>query len=113
MLFLTIEDETCIAIFLLWPDRFEICRCQIMSASMIAMRDGLHEEDEVIHMISDRIVDHDEMLRSIGGMDIAVAPGRDDRASGANQTERGRCDKSTTQQKWPGHLLPYLFLWPQ
>jgi error-prone DNA polymerase len=81
VLFVTIEDETGIANGILWPDRFEIYRRQIMSASMIAMRGRLQKEGEVIHIICDRITDHDDMLRSIGQMDFAVAPGRGDGAN--------------------------------
>jgi error-prone DNA polymerase len=51
-----------------------------MSASMIAMRGRLQKEGEVIHIICDRIVDHDLMPRSIGRMDFAVPPGRGDGA---------------------------------
>jgi error-prone DNA polymerase len=65
---------------LLWPNKFEIYRRQIMSASMIAMRGRLQKEGEVIHIICDRIIDHDAMLRSIGRMDFTVPPGRDDGA---------------------------------
>jgi error-prone DNA polymerase len=80
VLFVTIEDETGIANGILWPDRFEIYRRQVMSASMIAMRGRLQKEGEVIHIICDRITDHDDMLRSIGRMDFTVAPGRGDGA---------------------------------
>ncbi len=80
VLFVTIEDETGIANGILWPDRFEIYRRQVMSASMIAMRGRLQKEGEIIHIICDRITDHDDMLRSIGRMDFAVAPGRGDGA---------------------------------
>jgi error-prone DNA polymerase len=80
VLFVTIEDETGIANGILWPDRFEIYRRQIMSSSMIAMRGRLQKEGEVIHVICDRITNHDEMLRSIGRIDFAVAPGRGDGA---------------------------------
>ncbi|MGH6616027.1 error-prone DNA polymerase [Sphingomonas sp.] len=80
VLFVTIEDETGIANGILWPDRFEIYRRQVMSASMIAMRGRLQKEGEVIHIICDRITDHDDMLRSIGRMDFSVAPGRGDGA---------------------------------
>jgi len=45
------------------------------------MRGRLQKEGEVIHIICDRIVDHDAMLRSIGRMDFSVAPGRGDGAS--------------------------------
>ena len=81
VLFVTIEDETGVAQGILWPDRFEIYRRQVMSASMIAMRGRLQKEGEVIHIICDRIVDHDEMLRSVGRMDFKVAPGRGDGTS--------------------------------
>jgi error-prone DNA polymerase len=81
VLFVTIEDETGVAQGILWPDRFEIYRRQVMSASMIAMRGRLQKEGEVIHVICDRIIDHDAMLRSIGRMDFSVAPGRGDGAS--------------------------------
>ena len=81
VLFVTIEDETGVAQGILWPDRFETYRRQVMSASMIAMRGRLQKEGEVIHIICDRIVNHDAMLRSIGRTDFTVAPGRGDGAS--------------------------------
>jgi error-prone DNA polymerase len=81
VLFVTIEDETGIANGILWPNKFEIYRRQVMSASMIAMRGRLQKEGEIIHIICDRISDHDDMLRSIGRMDFTVAPGRGDGAT--------------------------------
>lgn len=81
VLFVTIEDETGIANGILWPNKFEIYRRQIMSASMIAMRGRLQKEGEIIHVICDRIIDHDDMLRSIAHTDFAVAPGRGDGAN--------------------------------
>src|SRR3546814_945086 len=80
LLFVTIEDETGIANGILWPDRFELYRRQVMSASMIAMRGRLQKEGEVIHIICDRITDHDAMLRSIAQGDVSIAPGRGDGA---------------------------------
>jgi error-prone DNA polymerase len=81
VLFITIEDETGIANGILWPDRFDIYRRQVMASSMIAMRGRLQKEGEVIHVICDRITDHDDMLRSIGRTRFQVAPGRGDGAS--------------------------------
>jgi error-prone DNA polymerase len=52
-----------------------------MSASMIAMRGRLQKEGEVIHIICDRIIDHDAMLRSMARTDFTVLPGRGDGAS--------------------------------
>lgn len=80
VLFVTIEDETGIANGILWPDRFDIYRRQIMSASMIAMRGRLQREGEVIHIICDRIVDHDALLRTVGRSDLSITPGRGDGA---------------------------------
>ena len=48
---------------------------------MIAMRGRLQKEGEVIHVICDRIIDHDEMLRSVGRRSFSVAPGRGDGAT--------------------------------
>jgi error-prone DNA polymerase len=81
VLFVTIEDETGVAQGILWPDRFEIYRRQVMSASMIAMRGKLQKEGEVIHIICDRITNHDAMLRSIAGRDFRVMPGHGDGAT--------------------------------
>jgi error-prone DNA polymerase len=49
VLFVTIEDETGIANGILWPDKFETYRRQIMSASMACGR--LQKEGEIIHVI--------------------------------------------------------------
>lgn len=45
-----------------------------------AMRGRLLKEGGVIHIICDRITDHDAMLHSIGRMDFTVTPGRGDGA---------------------------------
>ncbi len=82
VLFVTIEDETGIANGILWPDRFDIYRRPVMSASMVAMRGRVQKEGEVIHIICDRIVDQDAMLRRIGRTEFSVAPGRGDGATG-------------------------------
>ena len=52
-----------------------------MAASMIAIRGRLQKEGEVIHVIADRIVDHDALLGSIGRTGFAVAAGRGDGAT--------------------------------
>src|SRR3546814_6015850 len=63
VLFVTIEDETGIANGILWPDRFDIYRRQVLPASMIAIRGRLQKEGAVINIIWDRITDHDAILR--------------------------------------------------
>jgi error-prone DNA polymerase len=52
-----------------------------MSASMIAMRGRLQKEGEVIHVIVDRVIPRDDMLRSVGRMDMPVTFGRGDGAT--------------------------------
>ena len=80
VLFITVEDETGIANGILWPDRFDIYRRQVMAASMIAMRGRVQKEGEIIHIICDRITDHDAMLRQVGRSSLSIAPGRGDGA---------------------------------
>lgn len=91
VLFVTIEDETGIANGILWPDRFDIYRRPVMSASMIAMRGRLQKEGEVIHIICDRIIDHDGMLRAIAQVDVSIAPGRGDGARNGEGRTRETC----------------------
>lgn len=43
-----------------------------MSAEMIAMRGRLQKEGDVIHVICDRIVNHDEMWRAIAQTDFTA-----------------------------------------
>jgi len=105
VLFVTIEDETGIANGIVWPDRFETYRRQIMSASMIALRGRLQKEGEVIHVIADRIVDHDAMLRRIGERDFSLAPGRGDGAASGNgpdPRDPGRRDRGRRMAAPPG-----------
>jgi len=81
VLFVTIEDETGVANAILWPDKFETYRRQIMSASMIAVRGRLQIEGEIVHVIADRITNLDPMLRSIGRQDLNLPHGRGDGAA--------------------------------
>jgi error-prone DNA polymerase len=89
VLFITIEDETGVANGILWPDRFEKQRRAVMSASMVSLRGRLQKEGQVIHVIVDRVVPRDEMLRSIGRMDMPVPFGRGDGATHAGSPDRG------------------------
>jgi len=48
---------------------------------MMAMRGRVQKEGEIIHIICDRITDHNEMLRSIGRTALKLVPGRGDGAT--------------------------------
>jgi error-prone DNA polymerase len=57
---------------------------------MMAMRGRVQKEGEVIHIICDRITDHDAMLRSIGRTKLKLTPGRGDGATnGGSPDSRG------------------------
>jgi error-prone DNA polymerase len=89
VLFITIEDETGVANGILWPDRFEKQRRTVMSASMVSLRGRLQKEGQVIHVIVDRVIDRDDMLRSVGRMDFPLAHGRGDGATHPGAPDRG------------------------
>lgn len=89
VLFITIEDETGVANGILWPDRFEKQRRVVMSASMVSLRGRLQKEGQVIHVIVDRVVPRDDMLRSVGRMTMPVTFGRGNGATHAGSPDRG------------------------
>lgn len=62
----------------MWPNKFEIYRRATMSPSMITMRVRLQKEGEVIHIICDRILNQDDMLRLIGRTEFTGTPGPGD-----------------------------------
>ena len=82
VMFMTIEDETGVANLILWPDRFERQRRLVLSAGMIACHGRVQREGEVTHVITDRLEDLSELLRSVGERDEAV-PIRHGRGAGA------------------------------
>lgn len=81
VLFITIEDETGVANAILWPDRFEKQRRTVMSAAMVSIVGQVQREGEVIHVITDRVVDRTPMLRSIGDLELPRLTGRGDGAT--------------------------------
>ncbi|WP_419826226.1 error-prone DNA polymerase [Sphingomonas sp.] len=98
VLFLTIEDETGIANGIIWPDRFEAQRRTVMSAAMIGIRGRVQREGEVIHVISETIVDYTDMLRRVGDMDFQHRTGRGDGARHSGTPDRG--DAGYKQGGW-------------
>jgi error-prone DNA polymerase len=78
VLFVTLEDETGMAQAIVWADRFEKYRREVMSASMLAIKGRLQKEGEVIHVVADTVTDHDALLRSIGRTEFKPRPGPGD-----------------------------------
>lgn len=87
VLFITIEDETGVGNIILWPDRFEAHRTVIMSAAMIGIIGKVQREGEVIHIIADRIVDHTDLLRSVGDIDLPRLTSPADGATGGGSPD--------------------------
>ena len=81
-MFITIEDETGIANLILWADRFEKQRRLVLSAGMIACHGRVQREGEVTHVITDRLEDLSDLLRSVGDLDQSF-PMRHGRGDGA------------------------------
>ena len=81
VMFITIEDETGIANLVLWADRFEKQRRLVLSAGMVACHGRVQREGEVIHVVTDRLEDLSDLLRSVGGRDLPIEHGRGDGAT--------------------------------
>ena len=74
VMFITIEDETGVANLILWPDRFEKQRRLVLSAGMIACHGKVQREGDVIHVVTDRLEDLSDLLRSVGDRDEPFPP---------------------------------------
>jgi len=69
VMFITVEDETGVANLILWPDRYAKQRRLVLSAGMIACHGRVQREGEVVHVITDRLEDLSDLLRSVGERD--------------------------------------------
>jgi len=82
VMFITVEDETGVANLILWADRFEKQRRLVLSAAMIACHGRVQREGEVVHVITDKLEDLSDLLRSVGDQNDAF-PLRHGRGDGA------------------------------
>jgi len=83
VMFITIEDETGVANLIFWPDRYARQRRLVLTAGMLACHGHVQREGTVIHVITDRLEDLSDLLRSVGERDEAppVQHGRGDGAT--------------------------------
>jgi len=81
VMFITVEDETCVANLVIWPSVFARQRRVILGASMIACHGRVQREGIVVHVIADRLEDLSGLLRGVGERDLAVAHGRGDQVT--------------------------------
>ncbi len=98
--FVTLEDESGIANVIIWQQKFEAQRRIILSAAMISVKGRLQREGDVIHVITDRLEDHTQLLHSVGAMHF---PHRTSPGDGANQ---GGPDPRDKTRHRPRDLLP-------
>ncbi len=83
VMFITVEGETGVANLVLWADRFEAQRRLVLSAGMVACHGRVQREGDVIHVVTDRLEDLSDMLRSVGERNEAfpITHGRGDGAT--------------------------------
>ena len=72
VMFITIGDETGVANLILWPDRYAAQRRLVLQASMLACHGRVQREGEVMHVITDRLEDLSDLLRSVGERDATA-----------------------------------------
>ncbi len=72
VIFMTLEDETAVANVIVWPKVFERYRAQVIGARLIAATGRLQNEQNVIHLVADRVDDLTPLLATLadGGEDL-------------------------------------------
>jgi error-prone DNA polymerase len=88
VMFITIEDETGVANLVVWPQLFERQRRLILSAGMISVEGRIQREGGTTHVISYKLHDLSDQLRSVGGRSslgvhnaVSIPRGRSDGAT--------------------------------
>ena len=73
VMFITIEDETSIANLVVWADRFEKQRAEIISARLLICHGRLQREGDVTHVIVDHVEDATRLLGRLTASHDATA----------------------------------------
>lgn len=60
--FLTLEDESGVANIIVWKDRVERYRREVLQGRLLEVRGRLQKEHGVIHLIAGRLIDRTELL---------------------------------------------------
>ncbi len=105
VMFMTIEDETGVANLILWPDRFERQRRLVLSAGMVACHGRVQREGEVTHVITDRLEDLSDLLRSVGERDETLIPHGHGPGADPGGAE-GRAPPKRDRRTGPGIRVP-------
>jgi error-prone DNA polymerase len=96
---MTIEDETSLANIIVWPKTFERFRPIVLGARYVAVTGVLQQEQEVIHVVADRLEDLTPLLarlaegpavESLARCDEIKRPGQDYREKGGRSADHRR-----------------------
>ncbi|MDQ3079074.1 MAG: error-prone DNA polymerase [Pseudomonadota bacterium] len=63
--FITLEDETGVANLVVWPDAFKAQRKIVMGARLMVIHGIVQHDEEVVHVVAQRLEDDTAMLRTI------------------------------------------------
>jgi error-prone DNA polymerase len=107
VIFMTIEDETGIANIIVWPKVFERLRPVVIGARFVAVTGKLQSQDDVIHLIAERMEDLTPMLGLLSerGPQIDTAmPADETRSSppvGVEKPRSGRAPREPPTRRLP------------
>ncbi len=108
VVFMTLEDETGIANLVVWNTVLERYRPAVMGARLVVAIGKLQREGDVIHLIAERLVARDDLLRELGepnGPDMPLEYARADEVkkpgSDRRVSHRLRHPRDEAKQVWP------------
>jgi error-prone DNA polymerase len=112
VIFMTIEDETGIANIIVWPKVFERLRPIVIGARFVAVTGKLQSQDDVIHLIAERMEDLTPMLGLLserGPQIDAAMPADETRSSppvGIEKPRSGRARREPIVRQPPAPAQP-------
>jgi error-prone DNA polymerase len=78
VIFLTLEDEGAVANVIVWPDKFERYRPEVLGGRLLLVRGLVQNEQNVIHVVAEEIVDATSLLARLGEGPVPEAIARAD-----------------------------------
>ena len=74
VIFMTLEDEAGVANVIVWPKAFERLRAVVLGARFVAVTGKLQNEQNVIHVVADRMEDLTPMLGLLSEEGATIDP---------------------------------------
>jgi len=84
VVFITLEDEFAIANIVVWPKTLETYRAAVMGARLMLVKGRVQRQDDIIHVIAQRIEDLTHWLARLAPDDLLVNP-----VARADEVKRG------------------------